>query len=414
MPTLKFKDLTFQEKEEKIQITFLRLFYFDILKEDLEKIAKFMINKNKITFKNIQEQKAKNKFNILLDKGFKSLKNKLTKKQTIYIHQFSGIPLMGHVAFGIVDRNSSLIEVKPITGCNLNCIYCSVDQDIRPVDFVVEKDYLVKEIRKLIDFKQTNLEIHFGSQGEVLLYQPLPELIKDLSKIKEITKISMETNGMLLTKELVDKLIKSGLSQFNLSINALDQKLAQKIAGCPYNTAHIKEIVKYISKTRENQRFSVPRKSPISAKSKLIIAPVWIPGINDKEIPKLIELSKELNCRIGIQNFLNYRFGRNPVKQMPFDIFRKKMADLEKKHNVKLLLTGADFNIRRTKPLPKPFKRGEVLKTKILLLGRLRNEKLAVEKSRVISIPNCPAKIGQKVTIRITRTKHNIFIAKQL
>lgn len=397
MATLEFKDLSFEEKKEKIQVNFLRLFYFELDKAELREIAPFKINKNKIIFKDIEEQKAKNKFNQLLDKGFKNLKNKLTKKPTVYIHQFSGIPLIGHVAFGIVDRGSSLIEVKPITGCNLNCIYCSVDQDIRPVDFVVEEEYLVKEIKKLIEFKQTNLEIHFGSQGEVLLYQPLSKLIKDLSQIKEITKISMETNGVLLTKELVDILIKSGLSQFNLSINALDQELAEKIAGCPYSVVHIKEIAEHIS-----------------GKCKLIISPVWIPGINDNEIPQLIEFAKSLNARLGIQNFLNYRFGRNPVKQRDFDLFRKNLADLEKKHNTKLLLTGADFNIRKTKPLPKPFKRGEILTTKVILPGRLRNEKLAVEKDRVISIPNCFVGIGQKVKIKITRTKHNIFIAKQL
>ncbi|MBW2978340.1 radical SAM protein [Candidatus Woesearchaeota archaeon] len=397
MTTLTFKDLTFEEKQDKIQINFLRLFYFDILKQELKDISDFKIIEHAITFKNISEQKAKNKFNNLLDKGFRHLKNKLTKKPTIYIHQFSNIPLIGHIAFGIIDRHSSLIEVKPITSCNLNCIYCSVDQDIRPVDFVVEKDYLLKEIKEIIKFKQTNLEVHFGSQGEVLLYQPLPDLIKDLSKIKQITKISMETNGMLLTKELADKLINSGLTQFNLSINALDPVLAQKIAGCPYDINHIKKIAKHIAK-----------------KSKLIIAPVWIPKINDEEIPKLIEFSKELNCKIGIQNFLNYRFGRNPVKQKPFEKFEKDLKKLEEEYNTKLILTGADFNIRPTKPLPKPFKKGEVLKTKILLLGRLKNEKLAVERDRIISIPNCTADIGEKITIKITRTKHNIFIAEQL
>lgn len=397
MAELEFQDLSFEEKEDKVRINFLRLFYFDVKKEELEKIADFSINKNKINFKDIDELKAKNKFNQLLDKGFKNLRNKLTKKPAVYIHQYSGIPLIGHVAFGIVDRNSSLVEVKPITGCNIECIYCSVDQTLRPVDFVVEKDYLVKEVRKLIDFKQTNLEIHFGSQGEVLLYKPIVELIRDLSKIKEITKISMETNGVMLTKELVDKLVNAGLSQFNLSINALDPELAEKIAGCSYNVKHIKEIAGYIAK-----------------KSKLIIAPVWIPGINDNEIPKLIEFSKELKCKIGIQNFLNYKFGRNPVRQKDFEEFRKRLEELEKKHNHKLLLTGEDFDIRKTKPLPKPFKKGEILTTKVLLPGRLKNEKIAVERERVISITNCFAEIGQKVKIKIIRTKHNIFVAEQL
>ena len=397
MAKLEFKDLSFEEKQNKIQVNFLRLFNFELDKEELKRISDFKINKNSIEFKDVSEQKAKNKFNQLLDRGFKNLKNKLTNKPAVYIHQFSGIPLMGHVAFGIVDRGSSLIEVKPITGCNINCVYCSVDQDIRPVDFVVEKDYLIKEIKKLIEFKQADIEVHFGSQGEVLLYQPLPELIRDLSGISEVKKISMETNGTLLTKESADKLIDAGLSQFNLSVNALDPELAEKIAGCAYSIKHIQEIAKYISK-----------------KCKLIISPVWIPGINDNEIPKLIEFAKSLDARLGIQNFLNYQFGRNPVKQRSFDIFRKNLAELEKVHKVKLLLTGEDFDIKETKQLPKPFRKGEILKAKAVLPGRLRNEKLAIERDRIISVPNCSAEIGRKITIKIIRTKHNIFVAEQL
>ena len=218
---------------------------------------------------------------------------------------------------------------------------------------------------------------------------------KDISKINGVKKISLETNGTLLTKQLIDELVDAGLSQFNLSLNSLDQKLAEKIAGCPYNLKHIIDMAKYIAK-----------------KCKLVIAPVWIPGINDEEIPKLIEFSKELKCTIGIQNFLNYRYGRNPVKEKSFDKFEKELKELEKQHNVKLLLTEEDFDIKSTKPLPKPFKKGEVLKTKIIASGRLRNEKLAVERDRIISIPNCDQDIGEKVTIKIIRTKHNIFVAQ--
>jgi uncharacterized Fe-S cluster-containing radical SAM superfamily enzyme len=396
MPELKFQDLLFEREKEKIKVNFLNLFCFYLGKSDLEKIAKFKITKNSITFQDISEQKAKNKFNQLLNKGFQNLKNKLNNKPTIYIHQFSNIPLIGHIAFGLIDRNTSVIEVKPITSCNLNCIYCSVAQDLRPVDFIIEEEYLFKEFKKLVEFKEIEqIEAHIGAQGEPLLYQPLPKLVKDMASIPQVSIISIDTNGTLLTKNKVDELIKAGLTRFNLSINALDQDLAQEIAGYPYNIKKIKEIAEYIAK-----------------KTDLIITPVWIPGINDKEIPKLIEFSKELGCNIGIQNFLNYRFGKNPVKQRSWQIFIKKMKELEKQHKTKLLFDfKQDFNIRPTKSLPKPFKKGQIIKTKIICPGRSRNEMLAVEKQRITSIPNCTVQPGQKVTLRITRTKHNIFAA---
>ena len=396
MAALKFEDLSFKPEKGRIKVNFLNLFYFYLDNSELEAISKFKITKNSVIFEDISEQKAQTKFNHLLNKGFSSLKNKLNDKPAIYIHQYSDIPLIGHISFGLVDRNTSVIEVKPITSCNLDCIYCSVAQDIRPVDFVIEEEYLFKEFKKLAEFKGINgIEAHIGAQGEPLLYKPLINLVRDLSSLKQVSVISIDTNGILLTKSKIDELVNAGLTRFNLSINALDQDLAQKIAGCPYKIERIKELAKYIA-----------------GKCNLIITPVWIPGINDKEIPKLIEFSKELGCQIGIQNFLNYRFGRNPAKQMPWQVFIKKMKEFEKRYNIKLLFDfKKDFNITLTKPLPKPFKKGNIIKTKIIYPGRLKGEMIAAAEQRIISIPDCSALPGQTVKLRITRTKHNIFIA---
>ncbi|MEE9525554.1 MAG: radical SAM protein [Candidatus Woesearchaeota archaeon] len=396
MATLTFKDLSFEEKQDKIKVNLLRIFSVEIKKSDLETIGKFKITKNSIEFQ-ATEAKANKKFNFILSEAFKSLKNKITKQPTIYIHQNSGIPLIGHNAFGLIDRNTSIIEVRVQTGCNINCIYCSVSQDKRPVDFVVEKDYLVQEFRKLLDHKKINqIEAHIGTQGEPLLYQPLAELIKDLSAMPEVSTIALDTNGTLLTKSKVDELINAGLTRFCFSINALDKKLAKKIANKEYNLDHILEILDYISK-KDVQ---------------LILTPVWVPGINDSEIPKIIKLSKKLNSDIGIQNFLNYKFGRNPAKQMPWEEFIEKMKNLEKQHNAHLLLNfKKDFNIRQTTPLKKPFKKGDIVKAKLVSLGRLYNEKLAVAKDRVISVYNSTAPINSQIKLKITRSKHNIFSA---
>jgi|TARA_B100001971_G_C18218352_1_gene555401 uncharacterized Fe-S cluster-containing radical SAM superfamily enzyme len=394
MAKLEFKDLTFEERQDEIIITFLRLFYFTVDKKDLKKIGDFTVSKHEITFKNIGENKANKKFNNLLSKGFNILKNRLTDKKAVYIHQNSGIPLIGSISFGLIDRNTSIIEIKPITSCNLDCTYCSVDQNKRLVDFVVEEEYLVNELKKLIEFKAANnIEAHIASQGEPTLYEPLSELVRNISKIPQITTISIDTNGTLLTKDKVDELIQAGLTRFNLSINALDQGLAKSIANGPYNINKIKEIARYIAK-----------------RSNLIITPVLIPGVNEKEMPKLVEFAKNIKADIGIQNLFNYRLGKNPVKEMPFNLFLSKLKSWETQYNIKLIKTEQDFNIKKTKPLPKPFRKREVVKADIVGPGRFKNEKIAVSKQRTISIPNCYKK-GQ-AKIRITRTKHNIFIGE--
>ena len=144
----------------------------------------------------------------------------------------------------------------------------------------------------------------------------------------------------------------------------------------------------------------------------LIITPVWLPGYNDKELVKLAKFAQKIgagkNCpATGIQNFLNYQFGRNPVKSTAMDIFYKKLHDLEQKHNIKLICDESNFKIEKTLELPKPFKKEDIVKAKIVCPGRLHNEMLAVTHNRVISVPNCHQQHGF-VKLKIKRTKHNI------
>jgi uncharacterized Fe-S cluster-containing radical SAM superfamily enzyme len=388
---LTFQDLAFSARKDAVRVKFLKIFYFDIPKDQLAGIGPYKLESHSIEFPGMDETRARNLFSHILNGGFQRLGNGMDGKPTIYIYRNSGIPLIGNVGFGIIDRNTTLIEVKPITGCNLKCIYCSVDDSKRSHDFVVEEAYLVDELRKLIDFKQANkLEIHINAHGEPLHYEPLADFVSHISNWPEIRTISIDTNATMLTKKKVDRLVKAGLNQFNVSLNALDQRLADRIAGARYPLEKVKTICRYVAR-----------------KANLLIAPVLIPGINENEIPKLIEFAKSLNARIGIQNFLNYRFGRNPVKAWTMESFLGYMRELERRYDLKIVLDEGDFDIRKTRTLPKPFRKGERVTATALCLGRMEKEMIAVAKGRSIAVANCTKKGA--IRIRITRDKHNIY-----
>ena len=153
MAELTFRDLSFVVFPDFVRVFFLKIFYFDVFNVELEKIGRFVVKKSSISF-SCSDHKANRKFNMILLKGFDDLTNRITGKKTFYVHQFSDIPLIGSNVFGLIDRNTSIIEVRVLTGCNLNCVYCSVNQDARIVDFVVEKDYLVSEFKKLVKKKR--------------------------------------------------------------------------------------------------------------------------------------------------------------------------------------------------------------------------------------------------------------------
>lgn len=391
MATLNFKDLGFIDEPDRVKVLFLRHFYFYVDKADLSRIGPLKVFRNSLEFD--ASEKRTLKFYDFLETGLNNLTNKITAKKTIYVHKGSGIPLIGNGSFGIVDRGTNLIEIKPICGCNLSCIYCSVDEDKRSVDFLIEKDYLVDELKKVVSIKKNDVEIHIGCNGEPLLYAPLIELVSDIKKIPGVARISMDTNATLLTPQIVDELINAGMTRFNLSINAFDDSLAKKIAGGKgFSVKHAKEIAGYITKKD----------------AKVTLAPVWLGGVNDEDIEKIIEFGKTINADIGIQNFLKYQFGKNPVKEVPMEKFYERLNELEKQHNVKLILSAEDFGIKHDNSPKKVFRKGDVIDGSIVCYGRLSDEKIAVANGRTISVFGCSKSIGSKVKIRITKEKHNI------
>ncbi len=401
MATLNFSTLAFKEQKDEVVVTLLNLFITKIPKEELESIAKFKIlDKHTIEFKHPDQEKVDIKFSFIFAKYLDHLTNKLTGNKVTYIHKNSGIPLIGNVAFGIVHRGSSIIEIKPVTSCNLDCVYCSISEGLSSTknDFVVEKDYMVEELEQMLQDLNEKVEIHIGVQGEPFLYADMIELIEDLQKMPLVHTISIDTNGTLLTKEKIDRLAKSTKLQMNLSLDAINPQKAKQVAGVKnYNVEHVKKIIDYASQ-----------------KIKVIVAPVLTLGYNEDEMEEIIKWIKTLSKQpiLGIQNFLRYKTGRNPGKEMSWDNFYALLQKLETKYDIKLRLQKEDFNIRKIPELPKPFKKGDTITATIKSVDRFCNSVIAVAKNRNISVPNCKFKENKKIKVEILRDKHNVFTGK--
>lgn len=403
MATLTFQTLSFAEEGEYLIVHLLRGFTTHIPKEELQSIGSYTLESpHSLTFEKIDQEKAELKFSFLLEKHLPELTTKITGNSATYIHKNSGIPLIGNVAFGIVYRNSSIIEIKPVTSCNLDCVYCSISEGLssKKHDFVVEKDYLVEELQKLITFVGEKVEVHIGVQGEPFLYAPMDELFADLQKMKMVHTISIDTNGTHLNKERIDRLAKFRKLQLNLSLDAIDPDIAKKMAGTKsYNVEHIKEVIRYACE-------KMPRQP--------IVAPVLTRGWNDEEMEKIIRWVKSMKRQpiLGIQNFLRYKTGRNPGEEVPWDDFYRKIDQWEEKYNIKLKLSKEDFAIQEAKELPKPFQEGEVVSAVIKCPDRFPNSVIAAAQERNISVPNCSFKKDKEIRVKIVRDKHNIFVGK--
>jgi len=291
--------------------------------------------------------------------------------EIIYVDENSEIPLYGVDFIGIIDRGTNIIELKPITLCNLKCKYCFVSAGDFETNFIVSSSYIIEKLKDMIDIKgHYDIEIHIAPYGESLLYSELFSLIKSLWEIDGVKIVSMQSNGLLLTPEMINKLENVNLTRINLSLNTLNKEKAEKFCAC--NNYAVDTLIENIY-TLLNSNIDV------------LIAPVWFPGRNDKDIEEIIIFINDLRnqgyserkIQIGIQKYLIYKTGRKlkNVNPKTWGYFYKQLSRLEKKYTIKLKLGPIDFGIhKRKRGLSLNFKKNDKVQLKIISKGRWKRE----------------------------------------
>ena len=338
--------------------------------------------------------------------------NVITHRPIFFIDKRTNIPLIGSSYFGIIDRGNTLLQIRPITGCYLNCIYCSVDEGpishTRVLDYMIDRKYLVEVFRNIVEYKKSeNIEAHIDGQGEPTTYPYIIDLIKDLRNTDNVSVISMQTNGVTLSRKFIDNLINAGLDRLNVSINAINNETAKTMANVRnYNINVILENLKYANEQGLH----------------ILIAPVWINKFNDKDIEEIIEFAKKYIKPVGpwpvlgIQKYEVYRYGRKvkSYKEIPYNVFYKQLKLLEIKHKIKpLILNKQHFGITKAKRLPLMFKKYEIVDIDFSFPGRFNDEIMGVARDRVIHIRKVdPKKLTKIRKVRILHTRHNIYFAR--
>lgn len=308
--------------------------------------------------------------------------------KTIYIDKTSAIPLYGVDFLGIIDRGTNIIELKPLNLCNLKCRYCFVSAGDYDNNFIVNSDYLVEKVKKIVDFKDShNIEIHIAPYGETLLYPELDNLLKKLWTIEGIEVISMQSNGLLLSKQIIKNLEENRLSRINISLNTLNQEKAGYLCDC--KNYDLKNLIKNIHIL-------------LNTSIDVLLAPVWFPGENDKDIEDIIKFVIDLRnqgfsekkIQLGIQKYLIYKTGRKLKKIRPksWDYFYKQLSKLERQYNLKLKLGPRDFGIQKIKTMVRlNYRKGDLIRLEIVSKGRWHNE--------------CIGKITKDIGIKILLNK---------
>ncbi len=322
------------------------------------------------------------------------------------------LPLTGALPFGIIDRGTDLFQVRPVSGCNLRCPFCSVDEGPcgkKKTRYEVDLDYMVEYAQALISRKNcSEIEMHIDGCGEPTLYDDLNYLVDILSEMDKVKTVSMQSNGTLLKEEDIETLERAGLDRLNLTMNALESDLAEELAGTQnYDLEHVKDIAKRVGES----------------KIELLVAPVWIPGVNDQEMEKIIDFVKEVQAenrfpRLGIQKYREHKRGRKieGVSPMDWNPFFEELKEMEERKKVKLLLRPEDFDIKSCDfALPKVMKKGEKVNVKLEGEGWMNDQKLGVARKRTVTVVNSDGmSIGNDVKVEILRNKHNLYVGRPI
>ena len=192
MMRIKLPNSYFEESDNSIRLIWRNTLYADFEKSLLEKAIKrkfkikpeISVEDGYLTVNTENEEIEKFVAFLIQSHLGEFLKSKYTRRKVLYIHEGMGVPLLGYNGFGLIDRGTNLIQVRGSTGCNLSCIFCSVDEGpysrTRLLDYVVDVDYLLKWFDEVARFKGKGLEAHLDGQGEPLLYPFIVELVQGL------------------------------------------------------------------------------------------------------------------------------------------------------------------------------------------------------------------------------------------
>jgi len=323
-----------------------------------------------------------------------------------------GYPLVGSLAFGIIDRGTNIIEVRPTSICSLSCIFCSVNAGpnsrVRAAEYMVRPNALIDAVNEVAKYKEVDVEAHIDGMGDPGNYPFLVDLVQGISEVTK--KISMQTRLFMLSEKRIRELWEAGLTRINLSIDALLPPLARRLSGS--RNYDINAVLRKLGYLLRNTKMQV------------IISPVLLPGLNDEEMAKIGSLVKALRLTdrikypLLIQKYLHHKRGRNPINEESWDDFWSHLSSLSRSLQLGLIPGKDAMDIIPARELPKPYKVGDLVDVKTMMPGIFKNECIAVPLKRtgsniydrVITIVGRPCIPNKRTRTRIIRNKDNIYI----
>lgn len=198
-------------------------------------------------------------------------------------------PSINTVADKFKLENTPLnIELELTSYCNARCVFCPIDKMTR-VNRQMDQEILNQILSKCKTLKPSL--IYLCGVGEPLIYPNIDDVVKKVTY--EIgSPIGINTNGSMLTPELYRKLLESGISTINISINGLSEETYSQ---------HMKRLS--FKKVYDNIH------DALKIKPELISLQGVITKQNYQEIPELIKYWSSQGVKIFTFNQVSNKSG---------------------------------------------------------------------------------------------------------
>ncbi|HDR4603273.1 MULTISPECIES: GTP 3',8-cyclase MoaA [Bacillus] len=183
------------------------------------------------------------------------------------------------------------LRISVIDRCNFRCTYCMPAEVFGPDYAFLQEECLLTfdEIERL-----ARLFISMGvnkirlTGGEPLLRKDLPKLIGRLAKLEGLKDIGLTTNGIHLAKQ-AKALKEAGLKRVNISLDAIEDHIFQKINGRNVST---KPVLKGIEAAKE---------VGLEVKVNMVVKK----GMNDSQILPMAQYFKEQEIQLRFIEFMD-------------------------------------------------------------------------------------------------------------
>ncbi|MCT7539712.1 radical SAM protein [Aliarcobacter cryaerophilus] len=203
---------------------------------------------------------------------------------------------------------SLLVEVTRL--CNFKCVYCAHAEYSERDNRMLSIELYKKALEGLKKFDRKLRSITFVGMGESLLHKDLPEMIKLSKQVSD--KVTLVTNGSLLNKKNIDKLIDSGIDIIRISLQGLNKEEYKEISQVNINFEKFVENLTYLYKNKKQCQiyYKIPNFSlrpeykdifgPISdSMVNIPIAPTY-QNVNYDKIENIVDNEKGLRSRYTV------------------------------------------------------------------------------------------------------------------